>query len=214
MKQGKKIFIIILAVAIIFINIYYFFITKKEKNSEVNVKNFEEKADIYISDILQNSNLADDKYTDSEVWYYVHVCGAVVSPGVYMLKEGSRIQDAIAAAGGFTDSAVQDYHNLAKRITDEQQIYVPDIYEYDLQNNNDLCRTDIQKDAYGRININTAGKQVLMELDGIGEKKAENIIAYREKHGLFSDKSELKDVDGISDLLYEKIKDNITVSSD
>lgn len=137
------------------------------------------------------------------VW--VHICGEVREPGVYELEAGSRVCDALLAAGGFTQEADPDFHNLAEFIADGMQIVVPNMQEArDLNREND-AKTD------GRININTATPEMLCTLPGIGESRARDIIAYREKHGGFSKPEQIMEVSGIKQAVYEKIRDLITV---
>ena len=125
----------------------------------------------------------------------VYVCGAVVNPGVYMLPEGSRVCDAIEAAGGFAEGADETSINQAKHIKDEMQLRVY------------FADEDVQMQA--RININSADKETLMTLPGIGEAKADAIIAYREKTGGFSSAEELMNVEGIAEKLYSGLAELI-----
>lgn len=142
----------------------------------------------------------------------VHVCGSVREEGVYFLSEDARISDAIAAAGGFKEDASTSYLNLAARITDGMKIYVPSLEE--------VTRGDIPKDnenampgmtGDGRININTAGLEALMTLPGIGETRAGDIIAWRDAHGGFSEITDIMNVSGIKEAMFERIKDRICV---
>ena len=136
----------------------------------------------------------------------VHVCGAVVSPGVYELPKGSRVWDALEAAGGFLESASTDYLNLAEVIADGQKIYVPTCEEATM-------RMDMEEEEEsGKVNINRASKELLMTLPGIGETKAESILAYRNEHGSFSSIEEIMEIPGIKEAVFSKIKDYITVN--
>lgn len=127
----------------------------------------------------------------------VHVKGAVENSGVYELSAGSRIFDAIEAAGGFSADADREKLNLAEILEDGQQITV--FSESDKQAQSEL------------VNINTATLMEIMTLPGIGESYAEKIIEYRETHGSFQKKSDIKKVEGIGQKKYEAIKDFITV---
>lgn len=140
---------------------------------------------------------------------YVQVCGAVVSPGVYRLPEGSRIFEAIALAGGLREDAGDRSLNQAAILSDGQQIYVPTEEEEALG----LLSSDgtMTSDPSGKVNINTATEAELMTLSGIGAGKAKAIISYREEHGSFAEPSDLKKVSGIGDGTYEKIVDDISV---
>ncbi len=141
----------------------------------------------------------------------VFVCGEVQAPGVYRVAKDARIVDAIEAAGGFTENAAKEYWNLAQPLTDGQKIWVPDLTEVSALppeegNLSGSWRED------GRLNINLAGKEELMELPGIGEKRAEDILSFREENGAFSSTEQIKEVSGIKDSIYEEIKDKITVN--
>lgn len=140
----------------------------------------------------------------------VYVCGQVVSPGVYTLNEGARMVDALEAAGGMTESAGADCLNLASVVHDGDRIYVPsedEIVDLKMTQLNPDTSTD-QQDT--RININTASKEQLMTLPGIGAAKAESIIKYRENYGVFQSVEALKEVPGIKTGVYEGLKDLIT----
>lgn len=133
---------------------------------------------------------------------YVHVCGEVCIPGVVSVPAGSRAEEAIAAAGGFTSQADRDYWNLAAVLTDGEQLYIPAIGEVPYQS----AGSDT-----GLVNLNTADLKELCTLPGIGESRAADIIAYREEYGAFEGPEDIMKVSGIKDSTYEKIKDLITV---
>lgn len=146
---------------------------------------------------------------------YVDVAGAVVSPGVYSLPEGSRVFAAIDAAGGFLADAASRYINQALPLTDGEQIYVPTWEEAEGEAaavpqvpaaGNAPAGADSQ-----RVNINTAGLSELTSLNGIGPGKAQAILDYREEHGGFSSIEEIKQVGGIGETIYDKIKAHIEV---
>ena len=157
----------------------------------------------------------------------VHVTGAVRHPGVYELPEGARIIDAADAAGGLTEEADRVWVNQAAVLTDGMQIYFPtreETADYE-RNAADLLSgtytsgaADSEKGEMGgssasggRVNINTADRETLMTLHGIGEAKAEAIIAYREEHGGFRSIEEIREVNGIKDSVFAKIRESISV---
>ncbi len=154
---------------------------------------------------------------------YVHVCGAVADPGVYVLKSDTRVFEAVEAAGGFTEDAAEDYVNLAMPVSDGMKIVIPTVEELagiegtDLSYGvSDVSTEDLKPEpdslkADGLININTADESELMTLTGIGEGKARAIVSYREEHGSFKSTEELKNVSGIGDATFNKFKDSITV---
>ena len=137
----------------------------------------------------------------------VFVTGAVNDRGVYLLPQGSRLYEAIEAAGGMTQEADLGYLNQAKVLEDAEQIVVPTTQEVQLLKEQ---KQQEEQDA-GLVNINTADVAQLMQLSGIGQSRAEAIIAYREKCGRFTQIEDIQLVTGIKAGLYEKIKDKITV---
>lgn len=160
---------------------------------------------------------------------YVHVCGLVCMPGVYGLPAGSRIYEAIEAAGGFSEEAVPDYLNLAQVLEDGMKIQVPDREQAEEWKAQGLSQPGIsagavsagvqtpggtgtgEGSAKARVNLNTASREELMTLRGIGEFRAEDIIHYREAFGGFKSIEDIMNVSGIKDAAFEKIKDSITV---
>ncbi len=155
------------------------------------------------------SDAVEEQETESGA-VYVYVCGAVNNPGVYELSSDSRVYEALEMAGGITDDAAATALNLAERIYDGQQIYVPTWEEFQ-EGWTSSSAAEEAGDASALININTATKEELMTLTGIGETRAESIIAYREENGPFAAIEDLMLVSGIKEASFEKIKDYITV---
>ncbi|MFQ6001829.1 MAG: helix-hairpin-helix domain-containing protein [Anaerolineae bacterium] len=136
----------------------------------------------------------------------VYVVGAVRNPGVYFLPPGSRVTDALEAAGGPTDEADLARVNLAKRVYDEEQIYVPQVGE-----ENPPLPLSTGGQAGGKININTATAAELETLPGIGPVLAQRIVDYRETNGPFAAIEDIKNVRGIGEVTFADIEDLITV---
>lgn len=135
----------------------------------------------------------------------VFVCGAVVTSCVAELPMGSRVEDALEAAGGFTQEASREYLNLARHLTDGEKLYFPTRQEAEaLLWQEELARS-------GLVDINRANISQLCTLPGIGESRAEDIIAYREEQGPFSSVEELQKVGCITESIYDKLADKITV---
>lgn len=135
----------------------------------------------------------------------VYVTGLVKNPGVYTMKEGERIIDAINKAGGPLEEADLTNINLAQKVKDEQMIRVPKKGE----TNNISPNSTIQKNE--KININTATKEELQTLPGIGPVTAERIIEFRENKGSFKKIEDIMNVPRIGPKMFEQIKDKITV---
>lgn len=141
---------------------------------------------------------------------YVYVCGAVENPDVYCVDEGSRLFEVIELAGGFLPEADRAYLNLARNVSDGEQIVVYTVEEA-AQKVTQVPENGIQKTDGGLVNINTASLKELTGISGIGDSRAQAIIDYRDKNGGFKSIEEIKKVDGIKDGLFSKIKDYITV---
>jgi competence protein ComEA len=138
----------------------------------------------------------------------VYVTGAVKKPDVYALSLNSIVKDAITAAGGATADADLDRINLATRLADQMEVYVPRQGEAEPPAPPNGSAPDA---AGAKININTASAEELDKLPGIGPSIAKAIIDYRTKNGSFKQIEDINDVKGIGDALFEKIKDQITV---
>ena len=145
------------------------------------------------------------------------VKGAVVKPGVYTLKAGTRVTDAIKAAGGMTEDADAKSVNLAASLSDEEVIYVAtkdeNLSVLGQSGTSQVSDKGGQTNAKdGKINLNTATAEELQTISGIGAKRAEDIIAYRESHGGFQSVDDLKNVSGIGDKTLDKIRESIYVA--
>lgn len=143
----------------------------------------------------------------------VDVRGAVAKPGVYTLPAGSRVQDVLAQAGGALSNAETRPLNLARRLNDGEQLYVPTIGEATPTPAAVPAKSGASsaKTPTGKININTASVDELDVLPGIGPALGQRIIDYRKQNGAFGTIEDLKKVRGIGDKSFEEIKDLITV---
>ena len=139
----------------------------------------------------------------------IDVSGAVFKPGVYQLKEGSRLQDGLVMAGGLSDEADRDWVeknlNLAIKLTDGNKVYIPRVGEANDESNQGLGQ--VAGMATGLININTASMADLDTLSGVGEKTAEKIIAGRP----YSKIEDLVDKKIVGKAVFEKIKEKISI---
>lgn len=137
----------------------------------------------------------------------VHVTGAINNPGVYTLPEEARLEDAIQAAGGLQETADPQSLNLAALLLDGQRLYIPSAQEVTLSPDDKGQQVNVPS----IVNINTASLAELDSLPGIGEVKAQAIMAYRQQNGFFTALEDLLKVDGINQSLYEKLEGLITI---
>lgn len=145
--------------------------------------------------------------TTQETVIFVDIKGEVRNPGVYQMKVGDRVKDALEAAGGLTAEADSQKVNLAKRLEDQMVIVVPKVGEEAEEIPAGETRKEATKE--GKVNINTATVEELKTLKGVGEKKAEAIIEYRKKNGSFQTKEDLMKVRGIGKKLFESFQERI-----
>lgn len=218
MRDRKKRITVVIMICILLVVVSG---CSKEKNSDTleEVQQREKTESVEVSD--ETENKADEteqtvdtepvKKAGSEAVIYVFVCGQVASPGVYELPEGSRICQAIDAAGGMLDTASTDWVNQAETAEDGQKIYVPSTEEAETMPEGQTQETSSAEGTDGKVYLNAASREELMTLTGIGEKKADAIIRYRESNGGFQSVDELMQVEGIKEGTYNKIKDSIVI---
>lgn len=161
----------------------------------------QDKADFIVTEATTQVAVANEQRDR----VYVYVCGEVKHPDVYELPNGARVTEAIKAAGGLTKQADTVAVNQAELLTDGQQIYVPNR----LKDTNTDATSNHNSDT--RVNINTATKEQLMTLPGIGEAKANLMIADRDSNGKFRGIEDIKRIEGIKDGVFLKIKDLIKI---
>lgn len=150
----------------------------------------------------------------------VHVCGAVMAPGVYTLPAGSRVADAVRLAGGLAAGAWPEQVNMAKLLSDSAQVYIPTRPAAEPTAAPDpgagsggACAEppSAPEAADARVNINIAGLAELESLPGIGPALARRIVDYRSANGRFESPEQLTDVPGIGPARYDALKDLITI---
>lgn len=178
------------------------------RNNAYLEKNTGETGELCVTEALSATETEEPDGAKEEKTCLVYVCGAVVSPGVYELDDGSRIYEAVELAGGFMEEAAEDALNLAESVTDGQMIRIPTEEEQEA-----VGRQGAEADsaADGKLDLNRADVAALMELPGIGQSKAEAIVGYREEHGPFFQAEDLMKVEGIKEGVFNKIKDRIKV---
>ena len=136
----------------------------------------------------------------------VHVAGAVAMPGLYDLKEGSRVADAVSAAGGASPDAALDGVNLAARLKDGEKVMVPRAVMSSVP-----AASPVSENSTTLVNLNTASEQEMEELPGVGPALSKRIVQYREKNGAFSSVDELDNVEGIGPRKLETLEGLVTI---
>lgn len=208
----KKQKIVVIAIAgIVVIGIMYFIYNKNQVKEDINIEN-----EILVNNVITNENNTNDDIV------IIHITGSVKNPGIVKLKEGSRIEDAIESAGGLTENADITKVNLAYVVEDGTKIKIPSASEEDIGDEDIIDsksgdniiieeNTVSSNNSTQTININKATEKEFETLPGIGPSLASKIIEYRNQNGKFESIEDIKNVNGIGDNKYEKIKDLITV---
>ena len=210
LTKKQKIIVIAIA-AIVAIGIMYFIYNKNQVKEDINIEN-----EILVNNVSTNENNTNDDIV------IIHITGSVKNPGIVKLKEGSRIEDAIEAAGGLTENADITKVNLAYVVEDGTKIKIPSASEEDIGDEDIIDsksgenivieeNTVSSNNSTQNININKATEKEFETLPGIGPSLASKIIEYRNQNGKFGSIEDIKNVNGIGENKYEKIKDLITV---
>lgn len=141
----------------------------------------------------------------------VHVAGAVVSPGICELPQGSRVNDAIVACGGFAEGAATDALNLARVLSDGEQLIIPLTDQNEESSSGTQASSASSQTQNAKVNINTATLEELDSLPGVGESTAQKIIDDRSANGPFTTLEDLKRVSGIGDKKFSALEDYICI---
>lgn len=209
----KKILIVgAICVVVAIGGVLYYFIQDVEEEEFIDFESLEENEEVVVqNEVIEEINQI-----------VVHISGEVINPGVISLDENSRIIDAINRAGGLTSKADISKINLAYVLEDAQKIYIPSIDDkeeemYILEGSGDTeivsssGSIENKKEEKLMVNINTANAIELSQLPGIGNSTALKIINYRNENGKFNSIDDIKNVSGIGESKFNKIKDNIYV---
>lgn len=203
--------VILIFVILIVLAIGYNFYEKRDlqliQADETNIDLDEEET------IDQDFEDFNDEAEDKKM-IMIHISGQVKNPGLVELFEGDRVIDAVNKAGGLTSESDNDRINLARKVSDEEKIYIPkigEVVEQDIQNIVTFNDSNNINEKSDKININDAPKEILITLPGVGEVLADRIIEYR-KNNKFADIEDIMKVSGIGSKKYEGIKDLITVN--
>ncbi|HIX48852.1 MAG TPA: helix-hairpin-helix domain-containing protein, partial [Candidatus Mediterraneibacter caccavium] len=190
MKKMKAVWLLILAAALV-----------SAGCSDKGEESLEELSVSAESETEEEGAVPQEEQEPAET-VYVYVCGAVNAPGVYELKKDARVFEAITLAGGMTAEAAPEAVSQARTVADGEQIYVPTVREVQMQGSGVEDIVTGNADVSGKVNINTAGKEELMTLTGIGEAKAQSILDYREEHGKFGSIEDLMLIEGIKEGVF------------
>lgn len=215
--------------------VFLFFLNNYSKSAKKETSK-EEPEELIFKEEKEETNKKDNQKEN----VFVDIKGAIANPGVYELEQNKKVIDVVNLAGGFLENANTQTINLAKKVTNEMVIIIYTNEEIKLAMTeektakvidntcvcpvlkNDACinKNETKKDTTTSneqetitepININTASASDFDKLPGIGASKAESIVQYREKNGPFEKIEDLKEISGIGDALFEKIKDYITI---
>lgn len=196
----KKKSLILLVGLCLFISIILFWVITTRADTKVPI---EEPVNHFSEELEETQEITDVMYVD--------IKGAVKSPGMYEVSSDMRLLNVIDLAGGLVDSADSQRVNFSQKVSDQMVIYVPTVGE-ELTIVEEVQSVGTTKDeSNSLININQASKEELMQLNGVGEKKAEKIIDYREEHGSFHELQELKNVNGFGEKSFESLEKYITI---
>lgn len=199
--RNKKI-VLLTGIVIVVLGGYFFLFHKVTPTSTL-----EPKQELTTQKDETKKSKTDSKAKEPQM-IVVDVQGAVQKPGVYHVKDKAIIQEVIQTAGGFTANADLKQINQAKRVVDQMQVYIPikgeKVTPTSTNSSNDTQNKKI-------VNINTATVDDFKDVTGIGPKKAEKVIAYREEHGQFKTLHDLTNVSGIGEKSLAKLKDQLTV---
>lgn len=204
MKQQKWIIWIICGAILLGAGFWY----TKGQNSVSKDSGFQ--ASVSESCAPAGNTSAPPRTDSSEI--AVYICGAVKHPGVYRFSDSARVCDVIASAGGLTKKADTDAVNQARFVQDGEQIQIPRKSKKAKDQPHTESDTQTASAASSdKISLNQATKEQLLSLPGIGESKANAIVAYREEHGSFQKIEDIMNISGIKNGVFDKIKDKITI---
>ena len=198
LSNKEKIIKVTAIIILVVVAFFVFLLGDDEENEQMVI-------DTQQQELVTEGTLATENNMDKII---VDVAGAVNNPKVVELPADSRVADAISAAGGLTKDADTSQINKAAFLNDGEKIYIPEIGEEDAEGSGLIGL--ISEDS-SKVDINTATSEELQTLNGVGPATAEKIISYRSDVGYFKNIDELKNVDGIGDKTFDKLKDYIMV---
>lgn len=210
--ENKRLVLMLWLVLVILIGIFtWSSVTKTKSGGESDLSTLSTTFSVSSSASDLKTEHASSQTESQKV--VVDIKGAVKNEGVYELSSGSRVTDVVKLAGGLTEDADKKSVNLAEKVTDEAVIYVARLGEnVALAMTSSQASGDVQQEeSSDKINLNTATLADLQTISGIGAKRAQDIIAYRDANGGFSSVDDLANVSGIGAKTLEKLKSEVTV---
>ena len=211
--ENKKIIGILLGVILTLLCGCFYLWQVVPQNESFEDKNLVEDNEIKLSKENKQDYRKETEKEPQEV--YIYICGQVKKAGVYKFENEPRLIEVVNKAGGFKKNADKKALNLAKCIPDGTQIEIIKKGTKKKKNIIDSKSSNSSYEGYnqddGKIDINTASKEDLMKISGVGEARANQIISYREKNGNFKAIEDIKNISGIKDGIYGRIKDSIKV---
>lgn len=208
MDKKKTIQIVIGVIAFLALGCVYFLRNESSDSHTVLTEDFaDDSREENTSEVVKDTVSAVPSPGGGSI--YVHICGEVKKPGVYTFDREPRVVEVVDRAGGFTKKARQDCVNMAESVADGTQLMIEAIGKQ--SKDEEAEQKTFDKVGSNKVNINTASKEELMTLSGIGESKATQILSYRESNGKFAKIEDIMNISGIKDGIFSKIKDYITV---
>ena len=208
MDKKKTIQIVIGVIAFLVLGCVYFLRNDRSDSHTVLTEDFaDNRREENSTEVVEGT--APEAPPPGEESIYIHICGEVKKPGVYTFDRAPRVVEVVERAGGFTEKARQDCVNMAESVADGTQLVIEAVGKKSKDEETEQRTPD--KVGSNKVNINTASKEELMTLSGIGESKATQILSYRESNGKFSKIEDIMNISGIKDGIFSKIKDYIAV---
>lgn len=211
--KREQIVILVIAFIIIFSLFFKFAVLGKvnTKKDEIEIISKDEQLEKLV-EVKELGDNREEQEVSKDTIIMVHISGQVYKPGIVELKIGERLKDAIEYSGGLKKEADIDKINLAKKLSDEDKIYIPKVGE-ETENIQDMSIENLEStkgESTGKVNINNCTKELLISLPGIGEVTSEKIINYRNENK-FNTIEDIKKVSGIGEKKFDEIKDLIIV---
>ncbi|MDP4083443.1 MAG: helix-hairpin-helix domain-containing protein [Bacillota bacterium] len=205
--KTHKLFVFVTIIIVVAVT-YYFYENQPTSNSIQVSQNLQRNVQTNANPKEEKTKKGQQNFSSTIM---VDIKGEVKSPGVYPSNQGERVIDVIKRAGGLTEKADDSGVNFAQHVQDEMIIYIPGKGEIISQQAENTLGEKANQTTSSKVNINKADESQLETLPGVGPSKAQAIISYREEKGFFKSVEDLKEITGIGDKTFEKLKESITV---